>query len=67
MDNINFIEISHVDASFIKSKWQAHFTQIFPLRMDELPATHPSDKEFFEEHWKGDKHTTYEQFMEKNK
>ena len=69
---VEFIEISHVDgqlihrnynASFIKSQWQAHFMQIFPLNMSNLPATHPSDKGFFEKHWEGDNHTTYEQFV----
>jgi len=62
----DFFEISWVDASGIKSQWQAHFTQVFPLNMSELPVTDPSDKEFFEKHWKGDNHTTYEQFMKEN-
>ena len=66
-NNLTFFEISVVDASGIKSQWQAHFTQVFPLNMSELPATLPSDKEFFEEHWKGDNHTTYKQFKEKHK
>jgi len=39
----------------IRSQWQAHFLQIFPVepRMSELPKTHESDKECFEKFWKG--------------
>jgi hypothetical protein len=58
-----FLGSSIVDASFIKSQWQAHFLQIFPLQMEKLPKTHESDRECFEKNWKGDSYTTYDQFM----
>jgi len=66
MNEHNFLKVSVVDASFVKSKWQAHFMQLFPIKMDELPETHESDKAFFEKHWRGDKHTTYKQFIADN-
>jgi len=61
-----FFSVSMVDASMIKSKWQAGFMQIFPLDFDNLPLTHESDKKCFERNWKGDGYTTYEQFMEEH-
>ena len=65
-EGVKFISIDVVDASMIKSQWQAHFMQIFPLRLDMLPRTHESDKECFDKNWKGDSYTTYEQFMEEH-
>lgn len=46
---VKFHDISLVKAD-IKSKWQAHFFQIFPINevYDKLPATHESDKEILE-------------------
>jgi hypothetical protein len=67
VEGYKFIEISTVDASGIQSQWQAGFTGIYPLKYNDLPATHPSDKEFFEKHWRGDNYTTYEQFINKEK
>ena len=57
-----FFNIGMVNASHIKSQWQAHFLQIFPLRLDELPKTHESDKKCFEDNWRGGI-TSYEDFM----
>ena len=63
--NVQFFEVSLVDASHIKSKWQAHFLQVFPTEWDSLPAIHDSDRECFEQQWRGDpKSLTYEQFLE---
>ena len=67
INSCTFFSVSLVDATGIKSKWQAHFTGVYPIIYDKLPDTLPSDKEFFEKHWKGDNHTTYEQYMERNK
>lgn len=64
--NIDFFEVSLVDARHIKSKWQAHFLQVFPVLMEELPDTHESDRECFEKNWRGDPSVTYDQFV-KNK
>jgi len=64
-DGLKLISISHVDASGIRSQWQADFLQVFPLRYGNLPATHFSDKECFEKHWRGDNYTTYEQFIKR--
>ena len=63
-DGLKFISIDMIDASMIKSQWQAHFMQVFPLNMDNLPLTHESDKECFDKNWRGDTYTTYEQFVE---
>lgn len=59
-----FFEVSLVDAD-IKSQWQAHFLQIFPIEsvMSKLPRTHVSDKELFIKEWRGAASVTYEQFM----
>jgi len=59
-----FLSVDFVDASMIKSQWQSHFLQVFPIEFSNLPSTHESDKECFEKNWKGDSYTTYEQFME---
>jgi len=58
-----FFGVSLVDAICIKSKWSANFNQVFPFGYKDLPNTHSTDKEMFQENWKGDKSTTYEQFM----
>ena len=60
------VAVSMVDASMIKSQWQANFMQIFPVNYDNLPSTLSSDKQFFKEYWEGDNYTTYEQFIGKN-
>jgi len=60
---IENICLSIMDASFIKSKWQANFMQIFPLEYNKLPKIHELDKKCFDNNWKGDDYTTYEQFM----
>jgi hypothetical protein len=62
----NFFKVSLVDASNVKSQWQAHFLQVFPLELDKLPRIHESDRQCFEKYWEGDKHTTYDQFMLEN-
>jgi hypothetical protein len=64
---VTFFDISVVKCPEMQSQWQAGFMGIFPVNCLSLPATHPSDKEFFEKHWKGDNYTTYEQFTEKYK
>jgi hypothetical protein len=58
------VMVSIVDASEIKSQWQAHFMQIFPVNMDNLPQNHESDKECFEKNWRGPEQITFEQFIE---
>lgn len=63
----SFMEVSFVKAD-IKSQWQAYFSQIFPIRMGELPKTVPGDEAFFNAHWKGSKEwngipMTYRNFM----
>lgn len=65
-EGLQFISIDMVDASMIQNQWQAHFMQIFPLNLSELPLIHSSDKEFFDENWRGDNYTTYGQFMEEH-
>ncbi len=65
--DFNLIAVSMVDASMIKSQWQANFRQIFPIKYEDLPPTLPSDKQFFEKYWKGDSYTTYEQFIKKDR
>lgn len=57
--------VSLVDASHIKSQWQAHFMQIFPICMDNLPRFHKSDKSFFNENWQGDHNYSFDEFIEK--
>ena len=60
-----FVSASMVDASMVKSMWQANFLQIFPVKYDELPAIDVTDKECFEKYWQGEpKSLTYEQFLE---
>lgn len=46
LSGLKFYGVSLVEAD-IKSKWQAHFLQVFPISevYDKLPATHESDKE----------------------
>jgi len=58
-----FSEVSLVQAD-IRSKWQAHFMQIFPIAdvYDKLPAEHESDKACFDKYWLGPKGMTFEQF-----
>jgi len=68
MNNLNMgttmsnMGISFVDASNIKSQWQANFLQIFPVNYSALPTEHESDKKCFEQEWRGDSHTTFEEF-----
>ena len=54
--------ISLVDASNIKSLWQANFMQIFPIDSTTLPIEHETDKKCFEENWQGDPDITFEEF-----
>lgn len=54
------VAVSLVDASHVKSQWQAHFLQLFPIGMDKLPRTHESDRQCFKDHWKGDPEMTYD-------
>ena len=51
IEGVKFYDISLVEAD-IKSKWQAHFLQVFPIQevYDKLPATHESDKKVLEKH-----------------
>jgi len=62
-DGYTFLSIGLIDASHIKSQWQAHFTQLFPCRFSELPRTHESDRDFFKENWKGNPEIGYDEFM----
>lgn len=62
--NLQFFSVSLVDVD-IKSQWQAYFHGAYPLKMDELPKRHESDKEVFKKHWKGNEDISYEKFMEK--
>lgn len=64
---VTFIAVSMVKCPEMKSQWQAGFFGVFPVNCTELPATHPSDKTFFKEHWQGDNYTTYEEHIGKNK
>jgi hypothetical protein len=64
---VTFFNVSLVDCPEMKSQWQAGFMGIYPPNCMELPAKHPSDKEFFEKHWRRDNYTTYEQFINKEK
>lgn len=59
----DFLSVGLVDASHIKSQWQANFMQLFPWKYSELPKTHKSDREFFNENWDGCPATTYDEFM----
>ena len=63
-----FFEVSMVSGppEGIRSKWQANFMQLFPIKYDLLPAKHEYDKDFFEKYWSGDNYTTYEQFIADN-
>ena len=52
---VGFISVDFVNAGYIKSQWQAHFCQVFPIEMHNLPKTHESDQAFFEKYWQGKK------------
>lgn len=51
VEGIKFYGVSLVEAD-IKSKWQAHFFQVFPVNevYDKLPETHESDEKIRKEH-----------------
>jgi hypothetical protein len=67
LGNPRFMDVSFVE-THIRSQWQAHFMQVFPIGMSDLPMTHPSDEAFFNQNWRGPKEQdgapmTYQRFM----
>lgn len=51
---ITLVDTSAVNSDVeIQSQWQAHFLQIFPFNMENLPSIHPSDKSVFKKYWSG--------------